>query len=69
MEGEGSNKSEKPKTKLPPERGQIKARIFKGLVKKVVAVTRIGRNEGGNRSSASISPPASSYNSDAHSEY
>lgn len=68
---EEDKKQETPKrpeiVKIPPQRGQIKARIFKGFAQKVKnAASLIGfaKRRGGNGSSASTS----TYTSEGHSD-
>lgn len=59
MEVDDTKMSEKQKIKLPPERGKIKVKIFRGIVKTVVTAIGIqGNKEAGYRSSASTSSPA-----------
>lgn len=59
--------------RIPPPRGQIKARIFKNLAKQVkviASVTGILRKEQSNNGSYSSSstPPPSNYNTEGHSD-
>ena len=77
MESDSSNTQNKKSTRLPPQRGQVKAQIFESVVNTVVSVVSIVREkivgrirgEGGSGgNSASSTPPPSSYNSDGNSD-
>ncbi|XVF83345.1 hypothetical protein PTKIN_Ptkin16aG0479200 [Pterospermum kingtungense] len=60
-----------PKVRIPPKRGQVKARMFKQLVNMVSSVVTPGKQGGGggdSGSSASTTPPPSSYPSEGHSD-
>lgn len=52
--------------RIPPPRGQVKARIFESLKKAVVSA--LTGNKGKDAGSAAGTPPASAYSSDANSE-
>ncbi|KAK4606268.1 hypothetical protein RGQ29_000501 [Quercus rubra] len=74
METTSSSTPQKENSKLPPKRGQIKARIFESFVKKVVStaskLVKIGGKGGCSESSASSksTPPSSAYNSEANNK-
>ncbi|KAK3232326.1 hypothetical protein Dsin_004212 [Dipteronia sinensis] len=77
MENEGNNNSlrrEGGEARIPPKRGQVKARIFTEVANKVkAAVTVVGflnkkKGDGGNSSSTTTTPPQSAYISEGHSD-
>jgi hypothetical protein len=55
-------------SRLPPKRGQIKAKMLERVLKKVVStaskLVKIGGKGGGSESSASSTPPSSAYSSE-----
>nr|POE78872.1 hypothetical protein CFP56_69279 [Quercus suber] len=70
METTSSSTPQKEKSRLPPKRGQIKARIFESFVKKVAStaskLVKIGGKGGGSEGSASSK--SSAYNSEANNQ-
>ena len=57
-----------PKRRIPPKRGQVKVKMFKHLAKKVMSVVTPGKQCGSRVSSASTTPPPSTYPSEGHSD-
>ncbi|XVF75477.1 hypothetical protein PTKIN_Ptkin13bG0191100 [Pterospermum kingtungense] len=56
----------KPKVRIPPKRGQVKVKMFKELVKKVMSIVAPAKQGGGGGSSstgssASTTPPPTTY--------
>ncbi|XVE75309.1 hypothetical protein DITRI_Ditri12bG0084200 [Diplodiscus trichospermus] len=57
----------KPAVRIPPKRGQVKVKMFKQLVKKVMSVITPGKQGGSSGSSASTPPTRSTCPAEEHS--
>ncbi|PON64317.1 hypothetical protein TorRG33x02_273390 [Trema orientale] len=75
MENIGNKSSKKPEVRIPPQRGQIKVKIFQEAAKKVKNVAKMAAGLGkkvtghhGSGSSTSATPHGSTYNSEGHSD-
>ncbi|XWS66109.1 hypothetical protein CRYUN_Cryun05aG0172100 [Craigia yunnanensis] len=58
----------KPEVRIPPKRGQVKVKMFKQLAEKVMSAVTPGKQVGSSGSSASTTPPPSTYPSEGHSD-
>lgn len=71
MENESENTPERPQIRVPPRRGQIKTKIFAGLVKKVKDAVMIfgqAKKKGEAGAASSTTPIQSAYTSEGHSD-